>query len=249
MQIVNRGKSWFSPSHRTQSPCFISSQALLSCGALERARSTFKLASSSKSFWQEAVSTVRGTGFGALGANAFRPLGRDLGMPKGSRGGIWAIRPSAGTAQAARPPLVGLLWGGSSWATIYRCDGPKDGPSGPGATRRPLLRHDRVHASGSRTGSDRPSTSPALSPNFLHPLPGETVAARTRHCRTPAPPQVRAGDRQLPQYLWGRRRPPWYAPSPSFWSTWGRPKQDFCASLRTQPRARRANRAQSTAHH
>ena len=49
---------------------------------------------SSKSFWQEAVSTVRGTGFGALGANAFRPLGRDLGMPKGSRGGTWAIRPS-----------------------------------------------------------------------------------------------------------------------------------------------------------
>ena len=75
-------------------PCFISSQALLSCGALERARSTFKLASSSKSFWQEAVSTVRGTGFGALGANAFRPLGRDLGMPKGSHGGTWAIRPS-----------------------------------------------------------------------------------------------------------------------------------------------------------
>ena len=42
------------------------------------------------------MSTVRGTGFGALGANAFRPLGRDLGMPKGSRGGTWAIRPSAG---------------------------------------------------------------------------------------------------------------------------------------------------------
>ena len=39
---------------------------------------------------------MRGTGFGALGANAFRPLGRDLGMPKGSRGGTWAIRPSAG---------------------------------------------------------------------------------------------------------------------------------------------------------
>ena len=79
--------------------------------------------------------------------------------------------------------------------------------------------------------------------------PLETVAALTRHCRTHAPPQVRAGDHQLPQYLWGRRRPPRYAPSPSFWSTWGRPKQDFCASLRTQPRATRANRAQSTAHH
>ena len=69
---------------------------------------------------------MRGTGFGALGANAFRPLGRDLGMPNGSRGGIWAIRPSAGTAQAARPPLVGLLWGGSSWTTIYRCDSPNE---------------------------------------------------------------------------------------------------------------------------
>ena len=47
----------------------------------------------------------------------------------------------------------------------------------------------------------------------------------------------------------GTSTTPWYAPSPSFWSTWGRPKQDFCASLRTQPRATRANRAQSTAHH
>ena len=108
--------------------CFISSQALLSCGALERARSTFKLASSSKSFWQEAVSTVRGTGFGALGANAFRPLGRDLGMPKGSRGGIWAIRPSAGTAQAARPPLLGLLWSGSSRDDNLSLRSPKGGP-------------------------------------------------------------------------------------------------------------------------
>ena len=43
-KVVNRGKSWFSPSHRMQSACFISSQALLSCGALERARSSLKLA-------------------------------------------------------------------------------------------------------------------------------------------------------------------------------------------------------------
>jgi hypothetical protein len=35
----------FSPSHRTQSACFVSLQALLSCGALERARSSLKLAS------------------------------------------------------------------------------------------------------------------------------------------------------------------------------------------------------------
>jgi hypothetical protein len=41
-KVVNRGKSWFSPSHRIQPPCFISLQALLSCGALERARSTLK---------------------------------------------------------------------------------------------------------------------------------------------------------------------------------------------------------------
>jgi hypothetical protein len=38
-------ESWFSPSHRMQSACFISLQALLSCGALERARSSLKLAS------------------------------------------------------------------------------------------------------------------------------------------------------------------------------------------------------------
>ena len=97
--------------------------------------------------------------------------------------------------------------------------------------------------------SYRPLYLQAL-PNFLKPLPGETVAALTRHCRTPAPPRVRAGDHQLPQDLWGRRRPPRYAHSPSFWSTGGRLEQDSCASLRgAQPRARRANRAQSTAHH
>ena len=41
---------------------------------------------------QEARESVSGTCFGALGTNAFRPLGRDLGMQKGSRGGTWAIR-------------------------------------------------------------------------------------------------------------------------------------------------------------
>ena len=41
---------------------------------------------------QEARESVSGTCLGALGTNAFRPLGRDLGMQKGSRGGTWAIR-------------------------------------------------------------------------------------------------------------------------------------------------------------
>jgi hypothetical protein len=53
-------------------------------------------------------------------------LARALGNLMGSHGGIWAIGPSAGTAPAARPPLVGLLWGGSSWTTIYRCDSPNE---------------------------------------------------------------------------------------------------------------------------
>ena len=124
-----------------QSACFISLRALLSCGALERARSSLKLASEHKAFCQEAWESVSWTCFGALGANAFRPLGRDLGMPKGSRGGIWAIRPSAGTAQAARPPLLGLLWSGSSRETINRCDSPNEDvqvPKAPVILTEPL---------------------------------------------------------------------------------------------------------------
>ena len=77
----------------------------------------------------------------------------------------------------------------------------------------------------------------------------ETVAALTRHCRTHAPPQGARRRSPTTTVPLGTSTTPWYAPSPSFWSTWGRPKQDFCASLRTQPRATRANRAQSTANH
>ena len=84
--------------------------------------------SSSKSFWQEAVSTVRGTGFGALGANAFRPLGRDLCMPKGSRGGTWAIRPSAGMLKLLARRWLDCFGAGSSRETIYPFGGRKDGP-------------------------------------------------------------------------------------------------------------------------
>ena len=68
-------------------------------------------------------------------------LARDLGKVMGTPGGIWAIRPSVGTAQAARLPLVGLLWGGSSWTTIYRCDSPNEDvqvPKAPVILTEPL---------------------------------------------------------------------------------------------------------------
>ena len=58
-------------------------------------------------------------------------LARALGNLMGSHGGIWAIGPSAGTAPAARPPLVGLLWSGSSWATILSLRPPKHGLQAP----------------------------------------------------------------------------------------------------------------------
>jgi hypothetical protein len=126
------GESWFSPSHRMQSACFISLPALLDCGALERARSSLKLAlkvsfdnpagpeAGGKSFdkrlgspvWVAPVSSPRRT--------MLCPLGRDLGMPKGSAWGHLGHSAIGRTAQAARPPLVGLLWSGSSWETIYR---------------------------------------------------------------------------------------------------------------------------------
>ena len=158
--------------------CFISSQALLSCGALERARSTFKLASSSKSFWQEAVSTVRGTGFGALGANAFRPLGRDLGMPKGSRGGIWANSAIGRTAQAARPPLLGLLWSGSSWATIYPCGGHGEDLPALIPERGLLIQHDVDMQQGAecRYGMPFQISGDGLRANFCIHSPVKTVA-------------------------------------------------------------------------
>ena len=85
-----------------------------------------------------------------------------------------------------------------------------------------------------RAGTGWSFRSPATvsETTFCILSPVKTVAALTRHCRTPAPPQVRAGDHQLPQYLWGRRRPPW--------STRGRLEQDFRASLRDARDARTA---------
>ena len=122
---------------------------------------------------QEAWESVSGTCFGALGANAFRPLGRDLGMPKGSRGGIWAIRPSAGTAQAARPPLLGLLWSGSSWETIYRRRQRNEDLLEPIPERGFLIQHavnaDQGAAQRYRTTFNITGNGPTA--NFLHPLP------------------------------------------------------------------------------
>ena len=128
---------------------------------------------SSKSFWQEAVSTVRGTGFGALGANAFRPLGRDLGMPKGSRGGIWAIRPSAGTAQAARPPLLGLLWSGSSRDDNLSLRSPKHGrrARSPECRLRSPKVVDMEQGAAPRYRMVFRISGDGLGRNFLHPLP------------------------------------------------------------------------------
>ena len=82
--------------------------------------------------------------------------------------------------------------------------------------------------------------------NFLKPLPGETVAARTRHHSHPCSAGVRGGDHQLPQYLWGRRRPPWYAPLHHWVNRGSIGARLPCVFAR---RARRANRAQSTAQH
>ena len=178
-------------------------------------------------------------------------LARAVGNLMGSHGGIWAIGPSAGTAPAVRPPLVGLLRGGSSWETIYPFGGRGEDLPALIPERGLLIQHDVDIEQGAanRFWMLFQITADGLGRNFLHLLPLKPSPREPATCRSAPLPQVRAGDRQLPQYLWGRRRPPRYAPSPSFWSTWGRPKQDSCASLRTQPRARRANRAQSTAHH
>ena len=69
------------------------------------------------------------------------PLGRDLGMPKGSAWGYLGQTTIGRTAQAARPPLVGLLRGGSSRETIYRCDSPNEDvqvPKAPVILTEPL---------------------------------------------------------------------------------------------------------------
>jgi len=155
------------------------------------------------------------------------------------------------TPSAAPGPLVGLLRRSLLWGENLSLRRPKHGRQALIPERGLLIQHDVDIDQGAacRYGMVVSRNGSGLTGNFLHPLP---VKPSPRELATVAPLlrlRVRAGDRQLPQYLWGRRRPPRYAPSPSFWSTWGRPKQDFCASLRTQPRATRANRAQSTAHH
>ena len=68
-------------------------------------------------------------------------LARALGKLMCTPGGIWAIRPSVGTAQAARPPLVGVLWSGSSRETIYPVGGPNEDvqvPKAPVILTEPL---------------------------------------------------------------------------------------------------------------
>ena len=79
----------------------------------------------------------------------------------------------ARTAQAARPPLVGLLRGGSSWETIYPFGGRGEDLPALIHERGLLIQHDVDMEQGaanrfwmvvSRNGS-------GLTGNFLHPLP------------------------------------------------------------------------------
>ena len=179
------------------------------------------------------------------------PLGRDLGMPKGSAWGHLGQTTMDRTLSAAPRPLVGVLRRSLLWGENLSLRRPKHGlrARSPECRLRSPKVVDMEQGAAPRYRMVVRISGDGLRDNSgdglrVKPSPREPATIRTH-----ASPEVRGGDRQLPQYLWGRRRPPWYAPSPSFWSTRGRLEQDSRASLRTQPRATRANRAQSTAHH
>ena len=141
-----------------------------------------------------------------------------------------------------------MVWGGSSWTTIYRCDRPKDGPMVRALCQEWLAPWLQVTIDVFDAGAARSIRSfvPIDHSKLSETAPGENRRRATRHCRTPAPPQGARRRSPTTTVPLGTSTTPWYAPSPSFWSTWGRPKQDFpCVFAR---RARRANRAQSTAH-
>ena len=77
------------------------------------------------------------------------------------------------TAQAARPPLVGVVWGGSSWETIYPFGGR--GEDLPALKpERGLLQPKDVNAeqgAAHRYGTTFNITGNGPTRNFLKPLP------------------------------------------------------------------------------
>ena len=79
------------------------------------------------------------------------------------------------TAQAARPPLVGVVWGGSSRATIYPLRPPKHGlrARSPECRLRSPKVVDMEQGAVQRYGVLFQITGDGLRDNFLHPLPGE----------------------------------------------------------------------------
>ena len=120
-------ESWFSPSHRMQSACFISLSALLDCGALERARSSLKLALG-KSLDRRLGSTVWVAPVSSPRRTMLCPLGRDLGMPKGSAWGHLGQTTMDRTLSAAPRPLVGVLRRSLLWGENLSLRRPKHGP-------------------------------------------------------------------------------------------------------------------------
>jgi hypothetical protein len=207
---------------------------------------------------EEVKALTRGLGR-LCGWHRFRALGGQCcvrsaviwACRKVVRGAIWARRPSVVLLKLLARRWLDCFGAVPAGRQFYRCDRPKvvqwfvpfakNGLPLGFRSRSMCAMRDPPD---SFTFSYKQSTL-----NFLHPLPGETVAALTRHHSHPCSARVRAGDRQLPQYLWGRRRPPRYAPLHRF----GQPGVDQSKTpvrlCGTQPRATRANRAQSTAHH
>ena len=115
------------------------------------------------------------------------------------------------TPSAAPGPLVGLLRRSLLWGENLSLRSPKAWSNGSSPLPRmacPLASgHDRCAPCGTR-----PIHSVLRKGRqFLTFCIRSPVKPSPREPATVAPmlsPQVRAGDRQLPQYLWGRRRRP-----------------------------------------
>ena len=110
-------------------------------------------------------------------------LARALGNLMGSHGGTWAIGPSAGTAPAARPPLVGLLCGAVPAGRQFIAASPKAWFSSPLAGVWTSIAQGRGHGAGcgAEVRDGRQHHRRWSNTKLGSSVTGETVAARTRH--------------------------------------------------------------------
>ena len=117
------------------------------------------------------------------------PLGRDLGMPKGSAWGHLGQTTMDRTLSAAPRPLVGVLRRSLLWGENLSLRRPKHGHRArlPECGLRLPKVVDMEQGAAYMYGMVVNITDDCPTRNFLKPLPGETVAALTRDISTSSP--------------------------------------------------------------